>query len=155
MLASHSRVALLKPVKHTRQQFRANTDSRVGNFYYDMLAFTAKFHLDVAARRSKLHGVAQQVPYHLLYPIGIRANDPHLRACTVAKLHFLTDRQWADRLNRCPDSIGKASRAKLNTQFSGSHARDIQQLINELFLRKNRALECPPTFSTVFLRKRL
>src|SRR5690348_5017879 len=120
MLAIHSRVALLKPVKHTWEQFRANTDSRVGNFYHDIFVFPAKLDLDVAARRSKLHGVAQQIPHHLLYTIGIRANDPNVRACTVAKLHFLTCCQWADRLNRCPDGIGKASRAELNAQFSRS-----------------------------------
>ena len=54
-----------------RQERRLDADAGVGDDQRVVLAVAAERHRDAAARRRELHRVREQVPDHLLQPIGI------------------------------------------------------------------------------------
>ena len=70
--AAHFR--LPEAVEHMRQEFALDADACVDHFDGHHGAVAARCDADVAALGRELHGVAEQIPDHLLQAPGIGAN---------------------------------------------------------------------------------
>src|SRR5678815_572050 len=89
VLPSRRAISLSKSLKYVRQKFLADTTARVRNSHFSRAANTRDFHADTPTTLSKLHRVRQQVPNHLLQPVGIARNHRGLRVEILLDLDSL------------------------------------------------------------------
>ncbi len=134
-------VALPKAIKHVRQQLRRDALPRIQHIELDAALLDGEAHTDLAAGRSELDGVREQVTHHLLQTIGIGARRSDLSVELGHDLDAFPGRRGACQIDRFRNEGRQAERPRLDSQFAGADASEIQQVADDFQLRLRALLD--------------
>ena len=135
-------VGLAEPVEGVLEELGRHALSRIPNLDLERVVAVAERDDHAPARRRELDRVRDQVPDDLLDAVGI-AQDPVLLAGMVVEAHLdlLAFGGEAHRVHRGPDHGGERRRLQGQPELAGDDARDVEQVVDQLGLRRHVALD--------------
>ena len=141
MRARGAHLRLAESVEHMRQEFALDADAGVGHFDGHHGAVAARGHGDAAALRRELHGVAQQIPDHLLQAAGIGANHAEIAGDARAQPDAARGRHGFDGLDGALDDIGEHRFVQRELELARGDARHVEQIVDHLLLSDGGAID--------------
>src|SRR5262247_2404849 len=133
-------VGLTKPVEDKGQEFGRNSDACVNYLDFGLLFNVPEANFHRATRRGELDRVVDQVPDHLLKPVAVEPEQVRYWGEVCSQTHLLGLRRRANRFDRRLDNRGQVGLLEVQRQIAGDDGRNIEQIVNQLFLRAGVAL---------------
>ena len=135
-------VGLAEPVEGVLEELGRHALPGVPHLDLERVVAVTERDGHAAARRRELDRVRDQVPDDLLDAVGI-AQDPVLLARMVVEAHLdlLAFGGEAHRVHRGPDHGGERRRLQGQPELAGDDARDVEQVVDQLGLRRHVALD--------------
>src|SRR5262249_50889822 len=132
--ARDRRITLTKTVEHVRQEIRGNTYTAVLDNDLDVGVDSLQHDLDPAARGRELHRVREEVPQHLLQPVGIAAPPADAGIEQLLNPDLLGVRALSDRLDGAVDHFVELQGLDFEMDLSRNDPAHVQQVVDDLRL---------------------
>src|SRR5579872_2046499 len=139
--ARDRRITLPKAVEHEGQKLGLDTNAGVLDDDLDVRVHTLQNHLDSAARRRELHGVGEEIPQYLLQAVGVATNPADARIQKLVNADAPGFGALPDRVNRVVNDVMELQRLHLEMDLAGDDPAHIQQVVDDLGLSANVALD--------------
>jgi hypothetical protein len=127
-------VALPKAIKSERQELGAHTDPGVGDGNLDVRPDSRGPQIDASVLRCELDRVREKIPENLLKPLPITEDRRQIVRDVHAYSDLLCVGGRPHAFNGIQDDSREAHRSPLDDHSAGDHARDIQNVVDELRL---------------------
>ncbi len=129
-------VGLAEAVEDVRQEVGADADAGVGHPDDGVAPLLAQADLDPARPGGELDGVGEQVPDHLLQPVGVAEDRARQRADRDVEEDPLGVGRRAHGLERGVDDAAQLDRLEVEPELAGDDARDVEQVVDQLRLER-------------------
>jgi hypothetical protein len=127
--------------ENVREELGRDAATGVAHAQHELLLATFESHLDAPARRRELDGVRQQVPHHLLEPIGIAGHGTRGLVELELEPHSLGVGRRTDDLEDGADDRREIDASQVEPHLAADDARDVEEILDQLRLRAPAALD--------------
>ena len=134
-------VGLPEALEHVGQEVGRDADAGVADRHLDVRVDALQPDLDTAAAAGELDGVGQQVPQHLLQPIGVARDRPDAGIEDGLDAHALGVGGRLHRRDRVVDDHRQLHRLDVQADLARDDPRHVQHVVDDLGQPVGVALE--------------
>src|SRR5262245_8093711 len=140
VLSCDAAVGLAKSIEDKGKEFGRDSYAGVNYLDFSLPVEIPEVYFHGAPRRGELDGVLYQIPDHLLKPVGVNLENMYGRVERLLQTHPFGLRLRAYGVDRRFDNRGESGRFNIKREIAGADARNIEQVVDQIFLRAGVAL---------------
>src|SRR5262249_47086433 len=140
VLSGNAPIGLAKPIEDKRQEFWRDSDAGVDHLDFGISVEIPEANFHDAPRRGELDGVMRQIPDHLPKPVEVKQEHMYGRVKILLQTHPFGLRLRAYRFDPRLDNGSEIGKFNIQREIAGADGRDIEQVVNQFFLRAGVAL---------------